>query len=205
MEYNPDKREIKINRKLNELDKFVLDFIEILGKYSKYVIVSGYVSIVLGRSRATEDVDLLVPKMNLADFNKLFEDLLSKGFECANTMKVTEAYNMLDDHAIRFFKKGKPTPNMEFKVIKNDLDRYSFDNRIKASIHNELLFISPLEMQIAFKLFLAADGSDDELSSDKDIEDARHIYKLFEEKLNKEEMLSIIDKLNVRKKMKWLK
>jgi len=39
--------------------------------------VSGYVSILLGRTRATEDVDLLVPKMHFNGFKLLFEDLLS--------------------------------------------------------------------------------------------------------------------------------
>ena len=71
-------------------------------------------------------------------------------------MDINEAYKMINDHAIRFFKKGEPTPNMEFKVIKNDLDKYSFENRLKVIIHEEVLFISPLEMQIAFKLFLAS-------------------------------------------------
>jgi len=54
MEYYNEKGEIKINKELNNLDKFVLDFISLL---EEYVIVSGYVSILLRRSRATEDVD----------------------------------------------------------------------------------------------------------------------------------------------------
>ena len=86
MEYNKDKREIRSDRKLNDLDKFVLEFIKILEKHSKYVIVSGYVSILLGRSRSTEDVDLLIPNMRFDDFKEIFEDLLSNGFECANQL-----------------------------------------------------------------------------------------------------------------------
>lgn len=205
MEYYPDKREIILDRELSNLDLFVNDFVKILKRHMDYVIVSGYVSILLGRTRATEDVDLLIPKMEFGKFNSLFEDLIKNGFECANTMIVNEAYGMLNSHAIRFFKKGSPIPNIEFKVIKNDIDKYSFDNQIKVKINNDLLIISSLEMQVAFKLFLAADGTDRELQSDKDIEDARHIYKLFEDKINKEELLSIIDKLNIQKRLKWLK
>ena len=59
-------------------------------------------------------------------------------------------------------------------------------------------------MQIAFKLFLAADGTEGELKSDKDIEGARHLYRILKDKINKAEMINIIDKLNVRKKLKWL-
>ena len=111
---------------------------------------------------------------------------------------------MLDEHAIRFFKKGRPTPNIEFKMIKNDLDNYSFENRRQAILKDRILFISPLELQIPYKLLLAADGTEDELQSDKDIEDARFIYKLYKDNINKEEMFKFIDKLNVRKKARWL-
>lgn len=55
---------IVINRELTELDLFVKDFLDILKKYSGYLIVSGFVSISAGRVRATEDVDLLLPKID---------------------------------------------------------------------------------------------------------------------------------------------
>jgi len=48
MEYNTDKKEIRLDRKLNELDNFVMDFCSIL---DKYVIISGYVSILLGEKK----------------------------------------------------------------------------------------------------------------------------------------------------------
>ena len=55
------KNNIKIDRELSELDIFTLDFINVLKKYTKYVLVSGYVSILLGRSRASEDIDVIIP------------------------------------------------------------------------------------------------------------------------------------------------
>ncbi|MBI2141461.1 hypothetical protein HYU16_03480, partial [Candidatus Woesearchaeota archaeon] len=55
MEFVDDKT-IKLDKVLNELDKFVLKFIKILEKHADYVIVSGYVSILFGRSRSTEDI-----------------------------------------------------------------------------------------------------------------------------------------------------
>ncbi len=205
MEYDSTKREIVFSGKIiNELDRFTIDFINILEKYTNYVIVSGYPAILLGRSRATEDVDLLTPQMNFYEFNNLFGELVRNGYECANTMIINEAYEMLNDFAIRFFKKGYPIPNIEFKMIKRELDRYSFENRIKVIFDEFILFISPLELQIAYKLFLAADGSDEELASDKNIEDAKHIYTLFKDKINKEELLSFINKLGVINKMRWL-
>jgi len=201
MEYNKEKREIKLERELSNLDKFVLDFVSLL---DEYVIVSGYVSILFGRSRATEDIDLLVPKLNKEDFLKLWEKIYKNNFECINTSNADEALNMLDKHAIRFAKKGMAVPNMEFKIIKTDLDKYAFENKIKVALKKGMLFISPIELQIAYKLFLAADGTDQELQSDKDIEDARHLYKLFKEKIDKKEFSLFLDRLNVKGKLRFL-
>ena len=184
--------EIKSNKVLTELDKFVIEFINLLENYTKYVIVSGYVSIVLGRSRGTEDVDLLVPKMEFSKLANLFNSLLSNDYECANTSIPKEAYNMLDEHAIRFYKKGKPLPNIEFKQINTDIHRYALKNKIKLILKEKTLFISPLELQIPYKLSLISDEELEEASSDKDFEDAKHLYDLFKEKLNKEQMFHFI-------------
>jgi len=205
MEYDLGKKEIKTNKVINQLDRFVIDFINILEKHGLgYVIISGYVAIVLGRSRATEDVDMFVTEIDFPKFVIFFNDLLSNGYECMNTSDPKEAFDMLGSHAIRFFEKGKTMPNIEFKFMKRDLDKYSFDNRIKLVTNEKTLFISPLELHIAFKLFLAADGTDEELQSDKDIEDARFVYKLFEDKLNKDTLHYFIRHLNVEKRMRWL-
>ncbi|MEX0920624.1 MAG: hypothetical protein WDZ69_03545 [Candidatus Pacearchaeota archaeon] len=193
MEYNIGKREIVLNRKLSNLDKFVLDFCKLL---DEYVIVSGYVSILFGRSRATEDVDLLVPKMDKDRFLRLWEKIHNSGFECLNTSKPEEAFGMLNEHAIRFSKKGLPVPNMEFKVMKNKDDEYSFHRKIKVKTIGGELYISPLEMQIAFKL---------DLGSEKDLEDASHLYELFKDKLNKEEMAKIINQFGVKDKFELIK
>lgn len=72
MKYNKEKREILFKGKvLNNLDRFVLDFISILEKYVGYVVVSGYVSILLGRSRSSEDVDFLRKLNSEGNFYKI--------------------------------------------------------------------------------------------------------------------------------------
>ncbi|MBS3091773.1 hypothetical protein J4217_04995 [Candidatus Pacearchaeota archaeon] len=190
---------------INKLDMFVIKFVNILEKYTSYVIVSGYVSIVLGRSRATEDVDLLFPKINLSIFKLLFNELLEKGYECANTSNIQEALEMLNSHAIRFFEKGYPIPNIEFKQINNDIQRYSFENKISLSLKEKTLFISPLEVQIAYKLSLMSDEDIDEISSDKDFEDAKHIYLTFKEKLDIKKLIYFIKLLKVESKWELLK
>ena len=49
---------IELDRELSDLDKFTLNFVRILSKYAKYVVVSGYVSILFGRARSSEDIDI---------------------------------------------------------------------------------------------------------------------------------------------------
>ena len=192
MEYNAEKREIVIKKELNNLDEFAVDFVSLLDE--NYVIISGYVCILLGRSRATEDIDMLVPKMNKQKFCVLWKKIHSAGFECVNTSNIDDAFDIFNEASVRFYKKT-PVPNIEFKPIKDDLDRHSFENRIKIIVAGKVILISPLEIQIAYKLYLG---------SEKDIEDAKHIYNIFKEKLNKDKLQLLLNKLRVNKKMRLL-
>lgn len=50
---------IHIDRKVvTALDRFVVSVTGIVERYTRYVIVSGYVAILFGRARGTEDIDL---------------------------------------------------------------------------------------------------------------------------------------------------
>jgi hypothetical protein len=195
MEYDVLNREIKLDRELNNLDNFVIDFCSLL---DNYVVVSGYVSILFGRSRATEDVDLLIPEMKEEEFEKLWKKIYDNGFWCINTPDSKEAFRMLKEFAIRFAKE-KAVPNIEFKMIKKDIDKFSLDNKIKVKTNGGILFISPLELQIAYKLFLSSE------IADKDMEDALYLYHIFKDKINKEELIYSLRKLNVDEKIGFLR
>jgi len=198
MHYFPEQREILFDGKvLNILDRFTLDFINILEKHTSYVLVSGYVSILLGRSRSSEDIDLLVPPLSFVQFTTLCADFDKAGFECLNTSSLQEAYAFLQEHAIRFARKGKPLPNMEFKQISLPVHRLALDTRLKVRFDSHSLYISSLELQIAYKLSLMAKGTIAELSADKDFEDAKHLYVLFKEHLNKELLLQYATQFGV--------
>jgi len=175
MEFLKDR--IRLNKAINKLDKFVLDFVKILKKHSDYVIISGYVSILFGRSRATEDVDMIIPKIEKTVFLKLFKDL-SKNFECLNSSKPEELYDeyLCNNTAIRFSYKEKPIPNIELKFAKNEIDYESLKKKIRVQMGQKELFVSPIELQIAFKEIV--------LCSDKDMEDALHLRTVFEKNLN---------------------
>ncbi len=177
MEYNREKKEIILNKELSKLDQLVLDFIKILRKYVDYVIISGYVSILLGRSRATEDVDLYIKKISFENFLILYQELIKNDFECLNAEKPQEVFSYIQDGlAIRFAIKGSPIPNFEVKFPKRNIDEETFEDFLTVILPQGKIKISSLERQVAFKRYY--------LSSDKDIEDALHIEELFKNKLD---------------------
>ncbi len=182
MEYNPQKREIKLDRELSNLDKLVIKFIGILEKHVDYVIISGYVSILLGRSRATEDVDLFIRPLSFDKFSQLYEALKKKGFWCLNQEKPFEVFIYIRDGlAIRFAREGECIPNFEVKFTKKKSDEDAFDDHIKVILSDEkIIKISSLERQIAYKRYF--------LGSKKDIEDALHVEEIFKEKLDYEKI-----------------
>ncbi|MGM5483690.1 MAG: hypothetical protein ACQER9_02100 [Nanobdellota archaeon] len=185
MEFISDK-EIVIKKELSELDKFTLNFIKILEKYTKYVIVSGYVSILLGRSRASEDIDIIIPILTKEIFLNFTKKLEDSGFYCLNTDNSHEMYDYLKEKsAIRFARNDTVIPNIELKFSKRNIEEISLKNKIKIIIGNNELFVSPLELQIAFK--------ENVLKSDKDMEDARHIRNVAKDIINE----LLIDKYKV--------
>jgi len=118
---------IVLNSDLTELDLFVKDFIEILNRHTDYLVVSGYVSICTGRSRATEDVDVIVPVMEKEVFHRLYLDLLKGQFWCYQGETEQETYEYIVNlNSIRFAKKGQMLPNIEFIPFDSILKKENF-------------------------------------------------------------------------------
>lgn len=192
MEIKITDDKIEFEKNLSSLDMFVIDFVSVLEKIDiKYVIVSGYVSILFGRNRSSEDIDIIIEKMPFAKFKKLWEKIYLT-FECINSGTSKDAYNsyLSKSIAIRFARKNDVIPNVEIKFPNAELDYWALQERKKVLLNNELLFISPLELQISFKLFLG---------SEKDIEDARHLYRLFKDKLDSGLLREFNRKLKIEK------
>jgi hypothetical protein len=188
IEFKEDK--IIFNRDLSLLDSFVLNFTEhLVTNNIKYVIISGYVAILFGRSRISEDVDILLEHISFEKFLEFWSEI-EQDYECLNTGNSYEAYNdyLENYHAIRMAKKGRFIPNIELKFVKNDLDRYSLEHRRHVKIAARSLYLSPLELQIPYKLFLG---------SEKDIEDARFLFKLFKDNLDIVLLKMFLTKLKV--------
>jgi len=177
MIYDENKREITLDRELGKLDKLVIEFVRILEKHVEYVIISGYVSILLGRSRITEDIDIFIKEMSFEQFSKLYQELEEKGFWCINAEKPESVYDYLKTcKAVRFALEGTSIPNFEVGFPKREIDSETFGDFITVITNDAKLKISSLERHIAFKRYY--------LESDKDIEDSIHIEELFEGKID---------------------
>ena len=173
MEVKFSKSNIILNQKeITNLDKLVIKFIGAMGNVD-YAIVSGYIAIFFGRIRGTEDIDILLNKMHIKQVEELHKRLLKGGFEpVSNVEDAKEAYELLSEgSSLRYAEKETWAPNFELKFIKKPLDRHTMDNKMKVTFNGKYsMYISPIELQIAFKLWLG---------SDKDYEDARYIYNIF--------------------------
>lgn len=172
---------INLEKEANELDKCVIDFIRILRKYMDYIIISGYIAILFGRSRATEDVDILIKKPAKDKFVQFCNELFQNSYWGINSDVPETMWEYLESNTgIRFAKKPNVIPNMELKFVKNQLDEEAMHNKIKVLIENEELFIGPIELQIAYKKFV--------LASPKDLEDAAHLSKVLKDFINAEKL-----------------
>jgi len=172
---------IVIHRDLTDLDFFVRDFLTILKKHSDYLIVSGFVSIASGRTRGTEDVDLLMPIMDKIKFTAFFQDLTNNGFWCYQGDSSEELYPYIKDlQSIRFARVNEMFPNMEVIPIteKRKAKYFEFTHPQKMKIHNFEFKVPPLEFEILYKELI--------LKGKKDLDDAKHLRTFFATILKKE-------------------
>jgi hypothetical protein len=197
MEVAFENNTIKVSRTLSIVDTFTFEFVELLDKARiKYVIISGYTALLFGRERITEDIDILFDRNDLNKIAKL-NGLISKDYWILNARSFDSAMSLLNENsAIRIAKKDTISPNIEFKPAKNEFDEYSLSNATTVSVNDTYeIRISPFELQIPYKLYL---------SSKKDIEDARFLYDLFKDKVDKSKLSYFCERLRVADKAHYL-
>lgn len=182
-----------MDRKVDDktiLDKFLEDFVKVVEKHCKYIVVSGFVAIAHGRSRGTEDIDMIIEKLDKKKFILLHKDLIKAGFECIQSENPNVIYDdyLTKNISVRYTRKGEFLPEMELKFSKDELDELQLKERIKLPFTGLDIWFSSIETNIAFK--------EEYLKSDKDIEDARHLRIIYEKKINEDKIKEIKDKIN---------
>ncbi|MGC9435600.1 MAG: hypothetical protein ACP5C4_05885 [Methanomicrobiales archaeon] len=176
-------------RELSDLDLFVCRVLRVLSAFFSYVIVSGYVAILLGRTRSTEDVDILIPPGDQPICAAFHEACIQHGYEFLNAGNVADLYSLLvSGSGIRLCEQDLFIPNIEIKFIKDEVDAYSFEQRMQLVAGGETFFISPLEIQIAYKLWLG---------SQKDIEDAIFIREVAGDIIDEDQLCMFCESFGV--------
>jgi len=167
------------------LDKFCTDFCSVVDRHAKYIIVSGFLAIASGRTRGTEDIDIIVEKLNKQKFIGMHNDLVKRGFICMQSDNPEEIYdNYLSQKAsVRYTYKNEPIPEMELKLAKDELDLYQIKTRVKIPLTGLEVWFSSINMNVAFK--------EEYLKSDKDMEDARHLRIVYAEQISEDKIKSI--------------
>ncbi len=173
------------------LDVFVEDFCVIVEKHAKYIICSGFVAIAHGRTRGTEDIDMIIGRITKQKFIEMHHDLSKNGFICIQSDDPIEIYGSYLDRgdSVRYVydEEGFFPPEMEIKFAKDELDISQLNERIKLPLTGLDVYFSSIEANIAFKEEL--------LKSDKDMEDARHLRIIYEGKINEDKITEIKEKI----------
>lgn len=178
-------------------DVVAINFAKVLERMSvNYSIVAGYVAILFGRSRRSDDVDFVIQPLAEDDFVELCRVAREQGFELlqgdihseASIRRIYRDY-LAQGYGVRFIYNGMILPNVEARLATTRFHRHAIENGIRVVINDEhVLRISSIELQIAYKI---------RLGSDKDVGDAVFLYTLFKEVLDLEELQRWCNELNV--------
>lgn len=186
---------LRMKRERSELDRDVVEFTRVLEACDvDYVVVSGYVAILTGRSRATEDVDVVLERLSESETEELVSELEASGY-WGMAMPLEDMYGMLSGgDRFRVAEDGEMYPNFETWFASNEVEREALSNALTVDFGDEQVESSPIELQIAYKLRLAQRA---ESLSGKDFEDALHLYLTFDGQFNREQLERYVTDLGV--------
>ena len=182
-------RGLVVDREPNRLDELAVGFSEVLSRLDiDHVFVAGYVAILAGRSRSTEDIDVFVERCSAERINELVAELEREGY-WGPAMPLSETYgNLSKGTNIWVAPDGEMTPHLEVKFPSDEFDNASLANAVDAHVGGHTVPIGPLELQIAYKL---------SLGGRTDLEDAAHLYTLFGETLSRDRLEAWVERLDV--------
>lgn len=178
-----------VDREPTALDMLAMDVSDVLSELDiDHAVVAGYVAILAGRSRSTEDIDLILEPLDREQADRFASALDTAGFWGSTTPLSRLPDVLATDGNVRVAPDGEVIPNVELKYATDEFDSASVENAITASLSGHELPIGPLELQIAYKLYLG---------TQKDFEDAVHLFTMFEESLSSVQLERWVRKLDV--------
>lgn len=103
----------------------------------------------LGRARATEDIDVIVEYFDVATAGELTSALDDAGF-WGSAMPLDSMHETLADGLpFRVAEAGDVVPNVELEFPTDEYDRESLENTVAVRLSGNELRVGSLELQIA--------------------------------------------------------
>ena len=188
---------VVIDKPPSDLDRLMLEVGDILDDVGiEYSVVSGYVVVLFGRSRATEDIDVITERFDEETADELTNRLQEAGY-WGSAMPLDDLHETLsDDLPVRIAEEGHRVPNVELKFVSDEYDRISLDNAISIRLGGETLCVGSLEFQIAYKL---------DMGAQKDYEDALYLHEVVGPSLNRTALEEYVTKLGVEDEYEQLR
>jgi len=198
--FDRENRRIRLMKKtLLPEDDIAFRFVRVLDEVGvRYVVVAGYVAILFGRARRSDDVDFIVEQIDENRFVELCREARKHGFvlmqgDIGSEDSVRRVYRdyLAEGLSVRFMYGDIIVPNIEFKMVWSIVERYALEHSIIVKVEVDgryTIRVSPIELQIAHKLYLG---------SEKDVGDAVFLYTLFRDALDSTELERWCRELNV--------
>jgi hypothetical protein len=180
---------VVIDKEPSELDELIIDVSRVLEAVDvDYAVVSGYVAVLFGRARATEDIDVIVESFEASTAQQIADRLQDCGY-WGSAMPLEELYGTLSDGLpVRIAEDGDIVPNVELKFPSDEYDDLSLRNTTTVSVGGCEIRIGSLELQIAYKLAM---------DTPKDFEDALYLYEVMGRNINTAQLEAYVEQLGV--------
>ena len=188
---------VVIDKPPSDLDRLILEVGDILDDIGvEYSVVSGYVAVLFGRSRATEDINVTTERFDEETADELTNRLQEAGY-WGSAMPLDDLHETLsDDLPVRIAEEGHRVPNVELKFVSDEYDRISLDNAVSIRLGGETLRVGSLEFQIAYEL---------DMGARKDYEDALYLHEVVGPSLNRTALEEYVTKLGVEDEYEQLR
>ena len=180
---------VVIDKPPSDLDRLMLEVGDVLDAVGiEYSVVSGYVAVLFGRSRATEYIDVITERFDEGTADELVKRLWETGY-WDSAMPLDDLHETLADGLpARIAKEGHRVPNAKLEFASDESDRISLDNAISVRLGGETLRVGSLEFQIAYKL---------DMGALRDYEDALYLHEVVGPSLNRTALEEYVTKLGV--------
>lgn len=182
-----------IDRELSEFDRRAFAFFDLLDEVGiDYLVVSGYLLLLTGRQRMTEDVDLILSLQTSDRLDELVTRLGEEGY-VANPPPLDRLPEFIEEGHVGVHAKGARVPTFDLSLGDTQIERDAFADSLSVEVSGQTLHVTPFEQQIAYKLSMLHDPSD---HTAMDFLDALHLYRLFEDQLDMDSLRNYVHRLN---------